>query len=422
MKYQLFALLLCLTVSSSPVFGQSTDSLAALYQKYMDLYRREESMSQNIKTLNETLQKMDAEVKRVNELDGKVGDLSSSINSSLELVNRLTTNDILTKKSRLETQQRKIVNTAVFVGYANNSFDAIDAALAQSDYLNDVTALNNPTNTELGFSLSDEITNLLETQIIKGDKKFNGKNAEKFIKMAQSIVKDPFVATFTSAVPGLGAIEGVLGLVSNVIVKEPSVTVEDYKKFKQEMNRFIAHYDGLARANNSFSANMSNLTMRSEALRTVINGYALERVRTINPDLKTEGKELHEVIAASYTPLYLEQNVKRIVGEYGSGNNVDYTRALEDKRLVYPIYAINQAQFIKQELTALTNEYISSYRSYHKALRLVLEKSKSLSKAPQEVDKKIAALDSKLERVISTFERNVKIDNVVNSLNEIPTY
>ena len=94
---------------------------------------------------------------------------------------------------------------------------------------------------------------------------------------------------------------------------------------------------------------------------------------------------------------------------------------MNDKRLGYPFYAINQAQFIRQELESLTNEYISSYKDYHKAIKSVLEKSKTLSKEPGKIDKKVEDLTTKLGRLVSTFEKNVKINRVNIALQEIPT-
>ena len=404
-------------------FAQNADSLAQLYQNYMKLWETHQTVTSKVELLDKSIQEVDKKWGKVTELDGKVSHLNSTLNTNLENVNRLTQNDLFTKKSRLQAQKEKIVNTATFVGYAVNSFDAIDAAFAQSDYMTDISSLNNPNNEELGFSLSDEVTKLLDKEIIKGNKKFNGKNAKKFLDVAKNIVEDPFVATFTSAVPGLSAIQGVLGLVSNVIVKEEDVTVEDYKAFKKEMDKFINHYNGLARAEGNFTANLNNLDMRLEALRTVVNNYTLERVRAIHPEGEFGGMELSEVIATNYTPLELERNIDEIIKDYNENGVMNYTAALEDERLYYPIYAINQAQFIKQELEALNNEYISSYRNFHKAIKLVLLDSKKLSKDNgAAVDKKIMELDEKLERLIMTFEKNVKIGNVVNALNNIPTY
>lgn len=403
-------------------FAQS-DTLAELYKSYIQLYENNQAMTAQLEKLNASVSTVGEQLGKISELDGKVKNLNNNLNTNLERVNRLTQNDVFTKKTRLEAQKTKIVNTASFVGYSINSFNAIDQAFAQTDYMTDISSLNNPNNTELGFSLSDEITELLEKEIIKGNKKFNGKNAKKFLDIAKNVVEDPFVSAFTSTVPGLSAIEGVLGLVTNVIVKEDDVTIDDYKAFKQEMEKFINHYNGLARAENNLTSNLGNLEMRLEALRTVMNNYALERVRAVHPEADFTGMDLNQIISTYYTPLDLERNIERIFTEYSETGTMNYTAALADERLTYPFYAINQAQFIKQELEALNNEYISSYRSFHRSIKKVLIDSKPLAKDNgAAVDKKIMELDEKLERLVSTFEKSVAIGNVATSLNEIPTF
>ena len=409
---------------SANSFAQS-DTLAELYKSYLLLYQTNDSLTKQLEELGQSVSTVDKKLIKINELDGKVANLNNDLNTNLEKINKLTEEDFFSKQTRLKGQKSKIVNTATFVGYSINSFNAIDQAFAQTDYMTDISSLNNPNNTELGFSLSEEITELLESKIIKGDKKFNGKKAEKFLTIAKNVVEDPFVSAFTSSVPGLSAIEGVLGLVTNVVVKEDAVSVEDYKAFKEEMQKFINHYKSLSKAESNLTSNLGNLEMRLEALRTVIDNYALERVKTIYPDEDFSGMNLNQVIAKYYTPLDLERYISNVFNEYNGKGGMNYTAALADERLVYPFYAINQAQFIKQELEALNNEYISSYRNFQKSIRKVLLDSKSLTDGKDSdaaVDKKVSELDEKLSRLIATFEKSVAIENVVMSLNEIPTF
>ena len=412
--------LLMFFVGSS--FAQS-DTLAELYKSYIELYNNNQAMTKQLEELNASVLTVDKKVGEINELEGRVTNLKNDLNTNLERVNRLTQNDVFTKKTRLETQKAKIVKTASFVSYSINSFNAIDQAFAQTDYMTDISSLNNPNNEELGFSLSDEIERMLEDIIIKDNKKFNGKNAKKFLEIATNVVKDPFVSAFTSSVPGLSAIEGVLGLVTNVVVKEDNVSVDDYKAFKKEMEKFINHYNGLAKAENNLTSNLGNLEMRLEALRTVMNNYVLERVRAVHPEADLTGMDLNQIVATYYKPLDLNLNIEGIFGEYQENGTLNYTAALADDRLAYPFYAINQAQFIKQELEALNNEYISSYRNFHRSIKKVLIESKALAKDNDAaVDKKIMDLDEKLERLVATFEKSVAIVNVRTSLNEIPTF
>ena len=156
--------LLMFFVGSS--FAQS-DTLAELYKSYIELYNNNQAMTKQLEELNASVLTVDKKVGEINELEGRVTNLKNDLNTNLERVNRLTQNDVFTKKTRLETQKAKIVKTASFVSYSINSFNAIDQAFAQTDYMTDISSLNNPNNEELGFSLSDEIERMLEDIIIK---------------------------------------------------------------------------------------------------------------------------------------------------------------------------------------------------------------------------------------------------------------
>ncbi len=392
--------------------NETADSLASIYDNYYKLMEKSATVDKKIDDLS----------KNFSGVDRKLKNLNDNLTTSLEQVNRLTTEDILSKKARLQTQKEKIIKTAVFVGHANNSFDAIDAALAQSDYLNDVTILNNPTNTDLGFSLTDDIVAMLNKKIIKGNRRFNNKNVGKFMAFVKNTIKDPVVTSVANSVPALSAITSVVNLVSSVIIKEKGVTVKDFQEFKKELDRYTRHYNGLSRANQGFNANVENLKLKIEALRTVLNNYTMDRVTTLHPNLMVDkNTALHTILATYYAPIDLERNVDKILEGYTQNGQIDFEPALNDERLAYPFYAINQAQFINQELESLTNEYVSSYRSYHKAISQVLNNSKSLSKEPHKIDKKLELLDGKLERLVKTFEKNVKIELVGTSLNGIPT-
>lgn len=411
-------LLCCTAVAIAQ--NQAADSLVMLYNNYFKLEASSQKMTTKVEDVDSKLAKLD---KSIGGIGNEIKHLGENLNSSLEKVNRLTEDDILSKQSRLNTQKEKIIKTCIYVGHASNSFDALDAALAQSDYLSDITKLNNPTNTDLGFSLSDDITILLKQKIIKGNSKFNGRKVGKFLEFVKNIIKNPIVTSITSAIPAVSAISSVVDLVSGIAVRERGVSVKDFTEFKRALDKYIVHYNGLAKANHNFNTNIQNLKIKLEALRTVMNNYTLERIRTINPNANINtDQEMYKVIATYYDPTDIQRYINDILKQYEYKNGeVNYTPALNDKRLSYPFYAINQAQFIRQELESLTNEYISSYKDYHKAIKKVLEKSKPLSKKPEKINQKLELLTQKLGRLVSTFEKNVKIDRVNIALQEIPT-
>jgi hypothetical protein len=407
------ACLLSCTLSAS---AQSlSDSVAQIYRQYFLLNAQNQILQDSLRRLQQAMGKVDA----------NISGLNTDLSQSLQQVNRLTRNDLLSQEARLRNKQEKIVATARFVRTAISSFDAIEAALAQSDYLNDVSQLNSPTNEDLGFSLNEEIVTLLDETIIKKNPRFNDRNPEKFRMMVRSIIENPITTTLTSSIPALSSIRAVVDLVSSVSVREQNVTVDDFSAFQQSLNKYIQHYEALAQASYDFNSNLDKLKVKTDALRTVLYNFTLERVQALSPDAvpKDRAYVLADLVSTYYADHLVGGEVERIIRGYQDGKgNVEYQKALNDSRLNYPLYAVSQAQFIQQELESITNEYISNYQLYHQRLRQILDNSKPLSHDAGKVDKKRQDLDGKLDRLTSTFQRNVKVREVLRALQEIPTY
>ncbi|GAB4416936.1 MAG: hypothetical protein OHK0039_26700 [Bacteroidia bacterium] len=415
------------------------DSVATLYSSYLQVQRKTDSLqrvardyeqlrlqvsgleTQN-RLLRDSLSYMQA---GLSDFRLRLGGLNEDLTGSLNQIQRLTQEDILSQESRLRNKKEKIIYTARFVRTAAASFDAIDAALAQSDYLNDVSQLNSPTNNELGFSLSEEVLELLDEKIIQNNPRFNNKDPEKVRQIVQTIVENPITTALTSSVPALSAIRAVVDLVSGLVVREREVDVEDFKAFKSSMNVYIDHYESLARASYDFNSNLDKLKVKANALRSILTNYTTERINTLKPGAVVPGVNfaVNDLIFAHYQWDKLGPYIDEVTSEYRTrSGRIDYPKALEDPRLSYPLYAATQAQFIQQELESMANEYMASYRLYHDRLRQILIHSKTLSSDPAKVDVKLAALDAKLELVVQTFARNVKIREVNQALMEIPAY
>ncbi|MEZ4773483.1 MAG: hypothetical protein R3D00_09905 [Bacteroidia bacterium] len=412
-----FASLIIILLPGKMLLGQSlSDSVAVIYKQYFMLQVEKAA-------LEDSLNKVKTNYKNVqNQISG----LNTDLSNSLQQVNKLTESDLLSKESRLRTKKEKIVTTARFIRASINSFDAIDAALAQSEYLNDVGLLNSPTNEDLGFSLNTEIIDLIDQQIIKSNPKFNDRNPGKFLEIVKMIVESPITTALTSSVPALSSISAVVDLVSSTVVKEKEVSVDDLKQFKAALGKYISHYEALARASYDFNSNLDKLKVKTEALRTVMDAFVSDRVTTLHPNLTNgslENVPVHEILGKYYRPEELGYHLDGIVNEYKDRRgNIDYQKALNEPKFNYPLYAANQAQFIQQELESISNEYISTYKLYHTRLMEILDKSKTLSKDTAKVDVKRNELDEKLKRLIQTFNNNVKISEVNLTLQRIPNY
>ncbi|MDX2250391.1 MAG: hypothetical protein SF052_26645 [Bacteroidia bacterium] len=413
----LLGYMIAIFMPAQSLSGQSlSDSVAAIYKQYFILQAEKTA-------LEDSLNKVKTNFKNVqNQITG----LNTDLSSSLQQVNKLTESDLLSKESRLKTKKEKIVTTARFIRAATHSFDAIDAALAQSEYLNDVGLLNSPTNEELGFSLNTEIIQLIDQQIIKSNTKFNDRNPTKFLEIVKTIVESPITTALTSSVPALSSISAVVDLVSSTIVKEKDVSVEDFKKFKESLGKYINHYEALARASYDFNSNLDKLKVKTEALRTLMGTFTVDRVNTLYPETISNGPTtipINDLISKHYRPEELDNQINKIIEVHKDRRgNLDYQKALNEPRLNYPLYAANQAQFIQQELESVSNEYISTYKLYHSRLMEILDKSKTLSKNTAKVDQKRTELDEKLKRLIQTFHNNVKISEVNLTLQQIPNY
>ncbi|MGB0983675.1 MAG: hypothetical protein ACPG19_06520 [Saprospiraceae bacterium] len=418
-------LLLILALSfSSLAIAQPTptnslaDSVSMMYLNYFKLMETNKVLGDSLGNMNQSLLNINS---NWSDVDKKLSRITDDLSTSLTQVNRITKNDLLTKEARLNTKKNKILATSTFIRSANNSFDAIDAALAQSDYLSDVGSLSSPTNTDLGFSLSDEVVKVLQDKIIKSRSKVGATRARKVIKFVQEVVKHPVVTSFTNSVPALSSINSVIGLVSNLAINDKKVSVDEYMEFNKAMQKYIAHYEALGSANSEFSSKINKLRTQTEGLRAIVRNFTEERIKTTVPDAKFDKKmALHEIISQYYDRRDLEKRLNNIKNEHQKSGRLNLQSALNDKRLDFPFYAVNQAQFIQQELESITNEYIATYQYYHKDITKVLNNSKMLSKEPAKIDTKINLLEKKLVLSVEAFKRNVKIREVSKNLQRIP--
>ncbi|MGB0864522.1 MAG: hypothetical protein ACPGXZ_16490, partial [Saprospiraceae bacterium] len=330
-------LLLILALSfSSLAIAQPTptnslaDSVSMMYLNYFKLMETNKVLGDSLGNMNQSLLNINS---NWSDVDKKLSRITDDLSTSLTQVNRITKNDLLTKEARLNTKKNKILATSTFIRSANNSFDAIDAALAQSDYLSDVGSLSSPTNTDLGFSLSDEVVKVLQDKIIKSRSKVGATRARKVIKFVQEVVKHPVVTSFTNSVPALSSINSVIGLVSNLAINDKKVSVDEYMEFNKAMQKYIAHYEALGSANSEFSSKINKLRTQTEGLRAIVRNFTEERIKTTVPDAKFDKKmALHEIISQYYDRRDLEKRLNNIKNEHQKSGRLNLQSALNDKR------------------------------------------------------------------------------------------
>ncbi|UMB60905.1 hypothetical protein MHL31_01590 [Lutibacter sp. A80] len=393
-------LTIIIIVSSSVVNGQTLkDSVNVIYKNYFDLLK--------------TKEKLDTIALKVENF----GELMESNNQKIQ---NLTEAELFGLKKQLDQRRKKIINTTEFVFASNASLNAIKQLDATSDYLTQISSLNNPDNSDLGFSLSDEITSILEKEIIKGKNKINGVKSSKFLLFVDNIIKSPITQTLTSAIPVASSIKSVVDLVMVNALNGKDTSIDDVVDLKNSLKVYLEHYEGLAKAQIEFEQNLGNLDIRKEGLVLLLTQFTTERSNTLIPNAISEEDEnlsLTQLINKYYTKSIVQQRVDKIINT----KPLDHNAHLANNALVYPNYALNQAKFIRDEIESLSKEYISILSTYQTALKVVLEKSKIIGDTTR-IDNKISELEGKLLVVKNTFDDNLNMHKLNATFNTLMSY
>ncbi|NJN33506.1 MAG: hypothetical protein HC817_03875 [Saprospiraceae bacterium] len=236
--------------------------------------------------LNRQFMRMDSLNNVLLSLQTQYSNFDAILRSNNESIKRISNAQLFTLDKSLKQQRSKIVNTFDFIRGANTSLNAMQVAGSVSSYLDNVGQLNNPTNNELGFSLTDDVLKILDARILK--KRGLKTNPTKFMGIVKEVMNAPVTTAFTRAIPIVSNIKGVIDLVVNLTATEKNVEVEDLVQLKNELKKYVEHYEGLEQANAAFTTNLNNLNVRIDVLKSILRNYSLERLRPINPSVNID--------------------------------------------------------------------------------------------------------------------------------------
>lgn len=405
--------LLIIFLISLPLQGQSQsqslqDSIGQLYKRYYDLIKTQDSVNHlagKVKTLEK-------DYSNFNEL----------VKSNNEVIKQLTDKELFSQQQQLAQRRNKIIRTSDFVVAANVSLNAIKQLDATSDFHSQIASLNNPDNKDLGFSLSGEVEALLNQKIIKGNKKLNGVRADKFVGFVNDIISSPLTEAITTAVPVVESIRSVIDLVVGTAITGKDISLAEVQDLKSSLKVYIVHYEGLAKAQTEFDQNLANLDIRKNALNLLLNQYITERINTLSPntvstDPNAEAVSNNDLINKHFSKSAVEARVDRII----NADAQNYQRHLNDDRLLYPNYTLNQAKFIRDEIESLGKEYISIYDSYQKALEKTLTNSRNIGD-PQKIEKTINVLKQNLVKVEENFNQSLNLVQLNQQFSDLVRY
>ncbi len=391
-----------------PSFAQNStqDSVFQLYNRYMQLSRQ----TSQLDSMNGVLSSLRTQYQNFDNI----------IKSNNESLKRITNAQLFTFDRTLKQQRAKIVNTVDFIRSANTSLNALQVAGSVSTYLDNIGQLNNPSNNELGFALTDDIIKILDARILS--KKGLKTSPNKFVAIVKEVLNAPVTNTFSKSIPIVSNIKGVIDLVINLTATEKNVEVEDLQKLKADLKKYIEHYEGLEQANQSFTSNLNNLNVRLDALKLILKNYTTERLRPINPSVNLDTfRNLTQLVNRHCDKEDAQMKVDRIFEECKNDNgSFNYEKALSDKRLYYPEFALNQAQVIHDELESISRGFLSNLYTYQNNIEKVLTNSKSNKLGDVgKIDAKIKSLEGLLVNVSDAVQNSVNMGDLQNKLHRI---
>ena len=382
------------------------DSIANLYERYLSL-----ELSVNERTKD-----------KLNQLEDRYKVIENQTKGNSERLNQISDKDRRTLKTIYENHKLSIVATANYMDAVNDGLNALEFSVSSLDYSNSIFELNNPTNTDLGFSLDKAMLKIIDQKIIKG--KFGKKFGGKFRAIISNIINNPIInnpitKAIVSTVPAVSSISSVFNMVNTVAVENEDIGTQALKEFNQEIQKYVAHYEALAKASRDLDFNLSNLKLKTESVRNVASNFVRQSVIDLYtpdgaPDMSSQ--DMNSVIKKYYNYAHVTQFIIKL--ENVHNNNYNYLA----QRLVFPVVGRSKVSFIGEEVEKLFSEYLTTLNIYHESIKVILQNATKLSEDPSKITQKTTDLDKRYDRLIASYKKNVNLENIKALEDNIPRF
>ncbi|GAB4123466.1 MAG: hypothetical protein OHK0045_16140 [Raineya sp.] len=324
-------------------------------------------------------------------------------------------------KELYEKNTESLRRTAGAMDAMNKSLSALKASLSATEYFSAVAALNSPTNEELGFRLETEILKIVEEKIIKKTKL--GKKADRFRKIVSNIINNPITNLITSSIPVVNSISSVVNLVHSTVLDEDNVSPDDLKVFGQEMKKYVAHYENLARISTDLENQSRQMHTKIDALENLLNDFVRSSTADLFPGAKNlDNLNTNDLIRNHYNYAKVDATIRSIEKKFTSAGRIDYIGILEDGRVNYSIVGRQKLDFLGDEISKISNDYLNSLDNYHKNLIETLQKAGELSPDKFKITQKIESLNKQYKNLRNSFEQNLDLKTTRSRIAEVPKF
>lgn len=295
-----------------------------------------------------------------------------------------TANDSTKRETAVTHFAKQFTSTSEYLDAAINSINSFNSLIKKENYRNKITSLNNPTSSDMGFNLENEIQSALKPLLAKA----KTTNTDKFSQVVSSLFATPAktgVTTAKTVVPAINPLFGTLfSLVGTLTIQEKKITRDDLDSFINTTSKYFVQYEKLNQANIIFDQNIERLNSKLAELQFDLKEYMMDMTIILYPGMqRAQLKSVNtEDLLLKYLDQYkLDETMEKLET---SGHSFQY-----------PSDGIKTAKDISNTLQKLFTEYQKVYTENYQQIRSILLQSKSLGKNinTQQVDASLKELE-----------------------------
>ncbi len=400
--------------------------ISDMQQKYVAL----SDLNKKVEEINKTVESGNS---RAITTENKLKSIENLAENTNERFNKLAVDEVKTKENQHKSNYDSFVTTADFIEQVNSAITTFDASNAQMSYLNSIADLNNPQSNALGFKLDEVVTGLIRDKLMP---RARDKSAfSKAMEFTKTMITSPLVQgattgsavgnvirSITNTVPGVNTLTSVFGLIANLAISDKGLKAEDLKAFSDELKKYIVHYESLAKANQEFEYSVSSLKIKTASLRNLATNFARENATDLYHNDPSVNKndinkmELTDLLDKHFNSRHVENYFKKQEERFKN----DYKKLTE--KFTFSFVGRARVSLIRDELEKIYSEQLSTYETYQKNLIVILKNASEISSNKSQVTSTLTNLEGNFKQMIESYQKQVKLDRVLHTANQVPRY
>ena len=193
-------------------------------------------------------------------------------------INNQSSTDKLLRDSLLYSVNqvnRKFVSTTDFLDAAINSLNSFNSMLKKEAYRIKITSFNNPTSSDMGFNLENEIQTALKPLLDKA----KNTNTQKFSGIVSSVIESQSKSGIGKSLSIISPVfPTLISLVGMLTLREKKITREDLDSFINATSKYFLQYEKLNASNTMLEQNIDRLNTKMRDLQFDMKEYILDMI------------------------------------------------------------------------------------------------------------------------------------------------